>query len=195
MNILIKTSGGIVQMPIESKLLADRKLFIEGEINQQTACDFMKQIILLCKEDANKPINVMINSTGGHINSGLVMYDCIQSCKTPIRMYCIGSAYSMAAILFACGNYGRFILPNSELMIHEPLLGNHISGNASSIRSISDSLMDTRRKMNRLLAKHTGKTEKQIVEATSYDHYFSAEESVAFGLADEVIGFDKIMEE
>ncbi len=195
MNVQVKSSNGITLMPLETRLLAGRKVFVEGEINQETACNFVKQLLLLCKEDANKPIDVLINSCGGEINSGLLMYDCIQSCKTPIRMYCMGTAYSMAAVLFACGNHGRYILPNSELMLHEPLLGNRVGGNASSIRSISDSLMDTRRKMNQLLAKHTSKTEKEIEEATSYDHYFSAEESITFGLADEVVDFNKIMEE
>lgn len=182
-------------MSMETKLFAARKVFIEGEINQESACEFVKKIMLLNREDASKPIDVMINSPGGEINSGLLMYDVIQSSKAPIRMYCMGAAYSMAAVLFACGNHGRYIFSHSELMLHEPLLGNRVSGNASSIRSISDNLMDTRRKMNQLLAKHTGKTEKEIEEATSYDHYFSAEESVAFALADDVVSFNKMMEE
>lgn len=194
MNVQVKSSSGITLIPLETRLLAERKVFIEGEINQEKACEFVKEILLLCKEDSSKPIDVLINSPGGEINSGLLMYDCIQSCKVPIRMYCMGTAYSMAAVLFACGNHGRYILPHGELMLHEPLLGSRVGGNASSIRSISDSLMETRRKMNQLLAKHTGKTEKEIEEATGYDHYFNAEESVAFGLADEVVGFDKIME-
>ncbi len=194
MNVQVKSSSGITLIPLESRLLAERKVFIEGEINHEKACEFVKEILLLCKEDSSKPIDVLINSPGGEINSGLLMYDCIQSCKAPIRMYCMGTSYSMAAVLFACGNHGRYILPHGELMLHEPLLGSRVGGNASSIRSISDSLMETRRKMNQLLAKHTGKTEKEIEEATGYDHYFSAEESVAFGLADEVVGFDKIME-
>lgn len=195
MNVQVKSSNGITLMSMETKLFAARKVFIEGEINQESACEFVKKIMLLNREDASKPIDVMINSPGGEINSGLLMYDVIQSSKAPIRMYCMGAAYSMAAVLFACGNHGRYIFSHSELMLHEPLLGNRVSGNASSIRSISDNLMDTRRKMNQLLAKHTGKTEKEIEEATSYDHYFSAEESVAFALADDVVSFNKMMEE
>lgn len=195
MNVQVKSSNGIALMSMETKLFAVRKVFIEGEINQESACAFVKKIMLLNRGDASKPIDVMINSPGGEINSGLLMYDVIQSSKAPIRMYCMGAAYSMAAVLFACGNHGRYIFPHSELMLHEPLLGNRVSGNASSIRSISDNLMDTRRKMNQLLAKHTGKTEKEIEEATSYDHYFSPEESVAFGLADDIVSFNKMMEE
>ena len=148
----------------------------------------------LCKEDDEKPIDVLINSPGGEILSGLLIYDCIQSCKTPIRMFCMGIAYSMGALLFASGNHGRFLFPHSELMLHEPLLGNRVGGNASSIRSISDSLMESRNKMNQILAKHTGKTEKQIEKATSYDHFFDVEEATKFGLCDGTIGFDEIME-
>lgn len=194
MNIQVKSSNGITLVPMETRLLADRKVFIEGEINQESACSFVKKILLLCREDGIKPINVMINSPGGEISAGLLMYDCIQSSKTPIRMFCMGNAYSMGALLFACGNHGRYMLPHSELMLHEPLLGSGVRGNASSIRSISDSLMDTKKKMNQILAKHTGKTEEEIEKATGYDHYFSPEESVEFGLADEIVGFNKIME-
>ena len=195
MNVQVKSSNGITLMSMETKLFAARKVFIEGEINQESACEFVKKIMLLNREDASKPIDVMINSPGGEINSGLLIYDVIQSSKAPIRMFCMGMAYSMGALLFACGNHGRYTLPHSELMLHEPLLANRLEGNASSIRSISDSLMETRKKMNQILAKHTGKTEKEIEEATSYDHYLSPEESIAFGLADEVISFNKMMEE
>ena len=86
------------------------------------------------------------------------------------------------------------MLPHSELMLHEPLLGSGVRGNASSIRSISDSLMDTKKKMNQILAKHTGKTMEEIEKATRFDHYFSPEESIEFGLADEIVGLNKIME-
>lgn len=194
MNVQVKSSNGITLVPMETRLLAERKVFIEGEINHNSACDFVKKIMLLCRENPTKPIDVLINSPGGEINSGMLMYDVIQASQAPIRMFCIGAAYSMGAVLFACGKNGRYMLPHSELMLHEPLLGNRVGGNASSIRSISDSLMDTRRKMNQLLAKHTGKTEKEIEEATSFDHYFSPEESIEFGLADEIIGFNMIME-
>ena len=107
----------------------------------------------------------------------------------------MGKAYSMAALLFAsCSKGQRYMLPHSELMLHEPLLGNRIGGNSSSIKSISESLQETKRKMNQILAKHTGKTEEEVEKATGFDHYFSPEESIAFGLCDEIIGFDKVME-
>lgn len=194
MQIQVKSSNGITLVPLDSKLLATRKIFIEGEIDAEKACAFVKMVMLLHFEDSQKPIDVLINSPGGEINAGMLMYDVIQASKAPIRMFCIGRAYSMGAVLFACGNHGRYMLPHAELMIHEPLLGNRVSGNSSSIKSISDSLLETKRRMNQILAKHTGKSEKEIEEVTGFDHYFSPKESVDFGLCDQIIGFDKIME-
>lgn len=194
MYVQVRTSSGITLVPMDTRLLAERKIFIEGEITQEKACDFIKSVMLLCRENSSLPIDVLINSPGGEISSGLLMYDCIQSCETPIRMFCMGKAYSMGALLFASGSHGRFMLPHSELMLHEPLLGSRVGGNASSLRSISDSLMETRSRMNQILARHTGKSEREIEEATCYDHYFSPEESVAFGLADEIVDFSTLME-
>ena len=194
MNVQVKSSNGITLVPVDSKLMANRKIFIEGEIDAEKACEFVKEVMLLNGEDSQSPIDVLINSPGGEINSGMLMYDVIQASKAPIRMFCIGRAYSMGAVLFACGNHGRYMLPHGELMIHEPLLGNRVGGNSSSIKSISDSLLETKRKMNQILAKHTGKSEEEGEKATGFDHYFSPEESVEFGLCDQIVGFDKIME-
>lgn len=194
MNVLIKSSNGITQVSADSRLMSQRKIFIEGEITAETACEFVKKLLILNSEDANKPIDILINSTGGEINSGMLMYDAIQAGKAPVRIFCLGKAYSMAAVLFACGNHGRYMLPHSELMLHEPLLGNRIGGNSSSIRSVSESLLETKRKMNQILAKHTGKSEEEVERATGFDHYFSPEESIAFGLCDQIVSFDMIME-
>lgn len=195
MNVQVKSSNGITLVPADSRLMSERKLFIEGEIDAQKACEFVKEVMLLNAEDSQKPIGLFINSPGGEINSGLLMYDIIQSSKAPIRTICMGRAYSMGAVLFACGNHGRYMLPHSELMIHEPLISNCVGGSTSSIRSISDTLLQTKKKLNKLLAKHTGKSEKEIEKATSFDHYFSPKESIEFGLCDEIIGIDRIMEE
>ena len=150
MDIQVKSSNGITLAPIESRLMAERKIFIEGEINAESACEFIKKVILLNSEALDSPIDVLINSTGGEINSGMLMYDVIQSSSAPIRTFCIGKAYSMAAILLACGNHGRYILPHGELMIHEPLIMSNISGSSSSIKSISDSLLETKETMNQI---------------------------------------------
>ncbi|MCI8592509.1 MAG: ATP-dependent Clp protease proteolytic subunit [Lachnospiraceae bacterium] len=194
MNVQVNSSNGITLVPVESRLMAERKIFIEGEINADAACEFVKKVLLLNSEDMQSPIDVLVNSPGGEINSGLLMYDVIQASRAPIRMFCIGKAYSMAAVLFASGNHGRYILPHGELMVHEPLLGNRVGGNSSSIKSISDSLLETKKKMNRILARHTGKSEEEVERAAGFDHYFSPEESVAFGLCDKIVGFDMIME-
>ena len=194
MNVLVKSSSGITQVSADSKLLSQRKVFIEGEISSESACEFIKKILILNEEDTDKPIDVLINSPGGEINSGMAIYDVIQASKAPIRMFCIGRAYSMGPVLFSSGNHGRYMLPHSELMLHEPLLGNRVSGNSSSIQSISESLLETKRRMNQILARHTGKSEEEVEKATSYDHYYSPEESREFGLCDEIVDFNKIME-
>lgn len=193
-TIQIKHSGGITLMPIETRLFASRTVFVSGEINFSMADDFKKQIIYLNRENPDLPIDLWIDSPGGEIGAGLSMYDMIQSSPAPIRMICCGTAASMAAILFASGQHGRYMFEHSELMIHEPLLGGKIGGNTSSIKSISENLQATKQKMNRILAKHTGRTEEEIDEATSYDHYMTPEEAIAFGLCDAVTDLSKVLE-
>ena len=182
MNIQIRTSSGISLVPEETLLLSDRIVFVEGTIDSALAMSFMKHIMVLLSRDHDKPISVVINSAGGEINAGMMMYDLIRSAN--IKTYCAGRAYSMAAVLFACGKHGRYMFPHSELMLHEPLVGNGIGGSASSIRTLSENLMDIRRKLNLTLSEATGRTPEEIDEATAYDHFYSPEESIDFGLAD-----------
>ena len=184
---LIKNNNGVTQVPLQAKFLGKRCVSISGEINEESAVDFTDKILDLNLE-SNEPITVLINSNGGEINSGLLMYDAIVGSKAPIRMICRGKAYSMGAVLFACAKE-RYMLPNSELMLHQPMLGGKVSGNASSIKSISDSMLETK-----LLSKHTEKTEEEIDEATGFDHYFSPEESIEFNLCDEIIEFSKVID-
>lgn len=188
----VRSAAGSHLVPIQTVHLDQRRIFVEGQITMESACEFADQVMLLCDE-SHEPIHVFINSPGGEVKAGLMMYDIIQSCPAPIRMCCRGIAYSMAALLFASSKNGRFMLPNSELMLHEPLISSGVQGSASSIRSISEGIMEVRRKLNGILAFHTGKTLEQIEEATTYDHFFSADESVAFGLADEIVGYDRMM--
>ena len=194
MNVLVKSSNGITLVPVDSKLMANRKIFIEGEIDAEKACECVLAVLLGSAADSQRRSAVLSSAPGGAVHAGMLMYDVIQASKAPIRMFCIGRAYSMGAVLFACGNHGRYMLPHGELMIHEPLLGNRVGGNSSSIKSISDSLLETKRMMNQILAKHNGKSEEVVVIATGFGHYFSPEESVEFGLCDQIVGFDKIME-
>ena len=192
MNVLVRTSNGITQIPMETKHLSKRLITIRGEITEDVAIDFTDKLLELNME-SKEPITVLLNSPGGEINSGLMMYDAIVGSKAPVRMVCRGKAYSMGAVLFACANE-RLMLPNSELMLHQPLLGGRVSGNASSIKSISDSLLETKSKLNKLIALHTGRTEAEIDESTSFDHYFSPSEAIDFGLCDKIISFSDIVD-
>lgn len=190
--VLLKSSSGVQTVAIESKMMSDRRLFITGEINADNAMDFFKQMMLLNLEDDKAPISVFINSPGGEIDNGLLIYDAIVGSRAPVRTFCSGCAYSMGAVLFACGNE-RFMLPHSKLMLHEPLLGRKIGGNASSIKSISESLLETKIMMNKILAYHTGKKEAEIDALTSYDYYLSATEAVEMGFADGIKNFKEII--
>ncbi len=195
MYVQVKSAGGLTLVPVESRLMSTRKLLIEGEITSESAMAFVKNLLILNTENnSDLPIDVIINSPGGEIAAGLMMYDAIQTSKSPVRMFCLGRAFSMAAILFASGTHGRYLLPHAELMLHEPLVDCKLGGSSSSIRALSDSLIETKKKLNQLLARHTGKTEEEIAKASEYDHFFSAEESIDFGLADEIIGINKLME-
>lgn len=187
MNTIIKSSNGISLAPIESRLLSDRKIFIEGEITAASACEFMRAIMLLVKEDADKPIDIYINSPGGEVNAGLLIYDTLKGVKTEINLHCIGMAASMAAIILAGGKKGhRFILRHSRTMIHEPLISGGVGGSASSIKRTAESIMETKRISVELLASDTGKTRKEVEAAISFDNYMNAEESIAFGLCDTI---------
>lgn len=194
-NSLIKSSNGITSVSLDARLLSNRVIYIDDqEITGELIANIVKKIMVLASEDSEKTITIMIDSPGGSVKAGMVLYDLLQTCKTPIRMVAAGRAYSMAAVLLVAGRHGRYMLPNSEVMIHQPLLESPVTGNCTSIKSVSDKLNKEKKKMNRLLAKHTGKTEKQIEKATGYDHFFDAEEAVAFGLCDRTIGFDELME-
>lgn len=192
MYVEVKSANGVSLIPMETVHLAKRRIFVQGEITMESACAFADQVMLLNDQSADAYIDVIVTSCGGEVQAGLMMYDVIQTSTAPIRMFCRGIAYSMAAVLFASGLHGRYILPNSKLMLHEPLLGNAVRGNVSSIRALSEELTGIRGQLNTLLAKHTGRSVEQIEEACAYDHYFTPEECVEFGLADEVVGFQKM---
>lgn len=193
MNALLKSSSGFSSHPMDSCLLADRKVFLDSEITTQTALNFTKSVMHLLKEDDHKPIDVLINSEGGELNAGMLIYDVMQGCPVIIRTYVIGRAYSMAAFLFISGTGGRYMLPHSEIMLHEPILGNRIQGTVATIRSASEALMEARKHMNELISKHTGRSTEDIEKETSYDHFFLPEEAVSFGAADKIISFDQIL--
>ncbi|MGN1168288.1 MAG: ClpP family protease [Lachnospiraceae bacterium] len=182
-----ESHNGTREIQLYSELLSNRNIFLQGEINQETANEFLTQFLYLTSQSTEE-IKLFINSPGGEITSGLVIYDLIQSSPAPIKLYCTGTAASMAAIILAGGQKGnRYILPHSQVMIHEPRIAGGMGGSASSIKNIADSILQTRKLINEILSKHTGKTVKEIEKSTSFDNYLSAEEAVKFGLCDQII--------
>ena len=175
-----------VAKTLTSKMFEQNTIILEGEITPELANSIVKQLLLLAKK--KKEIRLFINSPGGAVNSGMLIYDVLQSIECPLSIYVTGLAASMAAIIACGGQKGkRFILPHSKMMVHEPLLGNSVTGSTSTIRNISDSLIKTSALTNGIISKHTGKTLEEVEQACSYDHYFDAEEAVEFGLVDCVV--------
>ena len=186
-HILIESSRGFDSVVLMDKHLTDRKFFLIGEVDNVMANQFVCELLYLAKSE--EPIDIYINSPGGSVTSGLVIYDNIQALdgKIPINMYCMGSASSMAAVILAGGQKGRrYILPHSKCMIHEPLISGGMGGCATSIKKTADSILETKTIINNILAKHTGKTIEEIDEATSFDNFMNAEEAIAFGLVDKI---------
>lgn len=195
MNTIVRNRNGLETISIEASLRSNRTLFITDEITDQAALELTKQVLYLLRENATEPISLVINSPGGSIDAGMLMYDVISRCPAPVRMYCLGKAYSMAAVLFSSGRHGRYILPHSKMMLHEPLIPYGIGGKSSSIQTIFDSLLETKQDMESILALHTGRTAEEIAEITKTDHYFTAQEAVDFGLADAVKDFGTMLQE
>lgn len=185
-TIEVENNQGIREMNLMTRHLMNRRIFLNDRIDANMANSIVSQIMYL-RDESDKPIEMIINSPGGSITDGLIIYDVIQNLDVELNMYCTGIAASMAAILLAGGQKGRrFILPHSKVMIHEPLLSEGVGGSASSIKNISDSLLRTRKMVNAILAKHTGKSIAAINKATAYDHYMDAQESIKFGICDKV---------
>lgn len=181
--------NGIQQISLSTNAFTNRKILLFGPIDEKTVYIFTVQMLYLM-EDEESSIDIYINSPGGEVNSGLAIYDMIQACKSPINIYCIGMAASMGALILAGGKKGhRFILPHSQVMIHEPLIPNGVGGSATSIKSTADSILKTRELLNGILAKHSGKSMEDINKATNHDNYMTAQEAVNFGLCDKVISY------
>lgn len=188
-TIEIESANGIREESLYTRQLMNRNVFIQGEVNADMANNILNQVMFLMENDCDKDINIFINSGGGEVTSGLMIYDMIQELGTHINMYCTGMAASMAAVLLAGGQKGRrFILPHSKTMIHEPLIEGGLGGSATSIKTISNSILETKDIINEILAKHTGRSIEEIDTATSFDNYMNAEESVKFGLCDGIRG-------
>ena len=185
--IIKETSNGYFSLPLLDELLSKREIYCLGEINQGSASSMILQLKYLERQDAEAEITMYISSPGGEVSSGLAIYDVMQSIHCPIRTVCMGTAASFGAFLFASGDV-REMLPHSKLMLHDPLIaGNGITGSATLLSERVEGLMKTRELVAGLMSKHTGRTVDEIYEKTAKDTWFTAEEAIAFGLADNVI--------
>lgn len=186
-SVEVESARGIREVSLNTRHLMKRKVFLTGDIDSDMANSFLSQLLYL-ESESSEPVTIYINSHGGEVNAGLMIYDAIQGSKLEINMICTGIAASMAAILLAGGRKGkRYILKHSKVMIHEPLIAHGVGGSATSIKNISDSILETREIVNTILAEHTGQTLEEVNKATSFDNFMNAEEAVKFGICDEVI--------
>ncbi len=188
--------GAAVGYDIFSRLLKDRIIFVggyEGTVTTDSANLIIAQLLFLEAEDPDKEINLYINSPGGMVTAGLAVYDTMQYIRCPITTICMGMAMSFGAVLLTAGSKGkRFALPHSRIMIHQPLIsGGGISGQATEIEIEAKEIIDTKKRLNEIIAKHSGQTAAKVSQDSERNFYLSAEEAKAYGLIDEVISRKK----
>ena len=184
-SVVSKTSEGERVYDIYSRLLKDRIIFLGDEVNDTTASLVVAQLLFLEAEDPDKDIYLYINSPGGVVTAGMAIYDTMQYIKPDVSTVCIGMAASMGAFLLAAGAKGkRYALPNSEIMIHQPLGGTR--GQATDIEIHTKNILDTKKRLNTILSERTGKDYETICKDTERDNFMTAEEAKEYGLIDEV---------
>lgn len=184
-NVLEKTNNGDRVYDLCSRLLKDRIILLTGEINDNTANIVVAELLYLDSINHND-ISIYINSPGGSITSGMAIYDTMNYIKSDVSTICIGMSASMAAFLLSCGKKGkRYILPNSEVMIHQPLGG--ASGQATEIKIAAERILRLKDKLNKILASNTGKELYVVENDTERDHFMTADEAVEYGIVDEIL--------
>lgn len=187
--VVEQTNRGERSYDIYSRLLEDRIIFLADQVDNATSSLVVAQMLYLEAKDPDKDIQFYIDSPGGSITAGMAIYDTMQYIKCDVSTICIGMAASMGAFLLAAGTKGkRFALPNSEIMIHQPLIsGGGLSGQTTDIKIYTDHLVNTKKKMNQILAERTGQTYEKLCEDTERDNFMTAQEAMEYGLVDEVI--------
>ena len=184
--VIEQTSKGERSYDIFSRLLKERIIFLGEEVNDASASLIVAQLLFLDAEDPGKDIYLYINSPGGSVTAGMAIYDTMQYIKSDVSTICIGMAASMGAFLLAAGKKGkRFSLPNSTIMIHQPLGG--VQGQASDIKIHTEYLLNIKEKLNRILSENTGKPLEQVEKDTDRDNFLSADEAKEYGLIDGVM--------
>lgn len=185
-NVIETSRGGERFFDIYSRLLRERIIFLGEEVTDVSANIVVAQLLFLESEDPGKDISLYINSPGGSVSAGMAIYDTMQYVKCDVSTICMGMAASMGAFLLAGGTKGkRFALPNADIMIHQPSGG--AQGQATDIKIVADKILETKKKLNEILAANTGQPLSVIERDTERDHYMSAQEAKAYGLIDEVI--------
>lgn len=187
--VVEQTSRGERSYDIFSRLLKDRIIYLGEDVNPTTSSLIVAQMLFLESEDPDKEIFFYINSPGGSITDGMAIVDTMNYIKCPVTTVCVGLAASMGAVLLAAGEKGkRFAMPNSEVMIHQPLIGGGgLQGQATEIKIHADHLVKTREKLNKFLSERTGKPLDQIERDTERDNYMTAEEALEYGLIDGIM--------
>ena len=183
--VVEKEFNGERSYDIFSRLLKDRIVFISGEIDDNLTNRVIAELLYL-DSTGNEDINIYINSPGGSVSAGMAIYDTMNFVKSDVSTTCLGIAASMAAFLLSSGKKGkRYILPNADVMIHQPLGG--AQGQATDIKIASDRIIDLRKRLNRILSKNTSQSLKKIEKDTERDNYLSAKETLEYGLVDKII--------
>ncbi len=187
--VIEQTNKGERSYDIYSRLLKDRIIFLGEEVDQASANTIVAELLFLEAEDPDKEIYLYINSPGGSITAGMAIYDTINYIKCPVSTICIGMAASMGAVLLASGTKGkRYATPNSEILIHQPLImGGGIQGQTTEIKIHADHMVKTREKLNRILSERTGQPLDVINKDTERDNYMTAEEALKYGLIDGIM--------
>ena len=186
--VVEQTSRGERSYDIYSRLLNDRIIMLCDQVTDATASVVVAQLLYLESQDMEKDISLYINSPGGSVTAGMAIYDTMQYIKCDVSTICIGMAASMGAFLLSSGAKGkRIALPNSEIMIHQPLISGGLSGQCTDIKIHSDHLLRTRQRMNEILAANTGRSVEEVAQDTERDNYMYAEEAKKYGLIDKVI--------
>ncbi len=187
--VIEQTTKGERSYDIFSRLLKDRIVFLSEDVNPVTASLVIAQLLFLESEDPDKEIYLYINSPGGSISDGLGIVDTMNYIKCPVSTICVGMAASMGAVLLASGEKGkRFATPNSEILIHQPLIGGGgLSGQTTEIKIHADHMVKTRDKLNKLLSERTGQSLETIQKDTERDNYMTAEEALKYGLIDGIL--------
>lgn len=184
--VIEQTSKGERSYDIYSRLLKERIIFLSDEVNDVTASLVIAQLLFLDAEDPGKDIALYINSPGGSVTAGMGIFDTIQYIKSDVSTICVGMAASMGAFLLAAGTKGkRYALPNSTIMIHQPLGG--MQGQASDMKIHADYIIQTKEKLNKILSERTGKPLEQIEKDTDRDNFLTAEQAKEYGLVDEIM--------